>query len=98
MSELTRDTASGFARITLGHLERQWPYKMDHVLAGPEDARPPIQFHPIFHGSFDWHSCVHGWWQVMTLLRRHPRLSEAAEIRAKADRMLTAERAAGELA
>ncbi|MCW3847698.1 DUF2891 domain-containing protein [Sphingomonas sp. LB-2] len=98
MTTVTFELASRFARLTLGHLEQQYPYKMDHVLGGPEDARPPIHFHPIFHGSFDWHSCVHGWWQVMTLLRRHPRLPEASAIRAKADRMLTAEKAAGELA
>jgi hypothetical protein len=95
---LTQDLASGFARITLGHLERQWPYKMDHVLAGPKDARPPIHFHPIFHGSYDWHSCVHGWWQVMTLLLRFPDMPEAKAIRAKADRLLTPEKAGGELA
>jgi hypothetical protein len=98
MTIVTFELASRFARLTLGHLEQQYPYKMDHVLAGPEDARPPIHFHPIFHGSFDWHSCVHGWWQVMTLLRRHPRLPEAEAIREKANRMLTAENAAGELA
>jgi len=98
MTVVTVELASKFARLTLGHLEQQYPYKMDHVLAGPEDARPPIHFHPIFHGSFDWHSCVHGWWQVMTLLRRHPHLPEADAIREKANRMLTAEKAAGELA
>lgn len=98
MTTVTFDLASRFARLTLSHLEQQYPYKMDHVLAGPEDARPPIHFHPIFHGSFDWHSCVHGWWQVMTLLRRHPRIPEAEAIREKADRMLTADKAAGELA
>ena len=98
MTRMRFELAGQFARLTLGHLEQQYPYKMDHVLTGPEDARPPIDFHPIFHGSFDWHSCVHGWWQVMTILRRHPRLPEAAEIRLRADRMLTAEKAAGELA
>ncbi|MCQ4051923.1 DUF2891 family protein, partial [Klebsiella pneumoniae] len=59
--DLTADHAERFARLTLDHLGRQYPYKMDLVLNGPEDARPPIDHHPIFHGSFDWHSCVHGW-------------------------------------
>jgi len=98
MTTVTFELASKFVRLTLSHLEQQYPYKMDHVLAGPEDARPPIDFHPIFHGSFDWHSCVHGWWQVTTLLRRHPRLPEGEAIREKANRMLTPEKAAGELA
>ncbi|RYD86919.1 MAG: DUF2891 domain-containing protein, partial [Sphingomonadales bacterium] len=73
-------------------------YKLDHVMAGPEDVQPPSTLHPIFHGSFDWHSCVHGWWQVMRLLRRFPDLSEAAAIRARADAMLIPDKVAGELA
>ena len=98
MTHLTSDMASGFARLTLSHLGQQYPYKMDHTLAGAEDARPPIAFHPIFHGSYDWHSCVHGWWQVMRLLRRFPDLPEAAAIRARADEMLVPDKVAGELA
>lgn len=95
---LTRDIAARFAALTLGHLDRAWPYKLDHVMAGPEDVLPPATLHPIFHGSFDWHSCVHGWWQVMRLLRRFPDLPQAGEIRARADEMLVPDKVAGELA
>jgi hypothetical protein len=95
---LTIDRASAFARMTLGHLGREYPYKLDLVLNGPEDAVPPRELHPIFHGSFDWHSCVHGWWQVMRLWRLFPDMPEAAVIRAAADRMLVPEKVAGELA
>src|SRR3546814_11031996 len=71
---------------------------MDLVLTGPEDAKPPRQHHPIFHGSFDWHSCVRGWWQILRLARRFPDLPVAAEIRARADEMLVPDKVAGELA
>ena len=98
MITLTPALASRFATLTLGHLGRQWPYKLDHVMAGPEDVLPPATLHPIFHGSFDWHSCVHGWWQVMRLARRFPDMPEAAAIRAGADAMLVPDKAAGELA
>jgi len=98
MTALTPDLAARFARLTLGHLDRQYPYKMDLVLNGPEDAKPPIEHHPIFHGSFDWHSCVHGWWQVMRLARLFPDMPQAADIRARADIMLVPEKVAGELA
>lgn len=92
------EIAAQFARATLGHLGRQYPYKLDLVLNGPEDAVPPIKLHPIFHGSFDWHSCVHGWWQVMRIARACPDLPEAAEIRQRASAMLVPEKVAGELA
>lgn len=95
---LAPDRAAHFATLTLGHLGRPWPYKLDHVMAGPEDVLPPATLHPIFHGSFDWHSCVHGWWQVMRLLRRTPGLPHAAEIRSRADAMLIPDKVAGELA
>ncbi len=98
MSGMTPELGARFARLTLGHLGRQWPYKMDHVLNGPQDARAPVDFHPIFHGSFDWHSCVHGWWQVMRIARRFPDLPEAAQARAHADAMLVPDKVAGELA
>jgi hypothetical protein len=98
MKCLTSELASRFARLTLGHLGRPWPYKPDHVLTGPEDVRLPSEVHPIFHGSFDWHSCVHGHWQVMTLLRLFPEMAEATVIRVRADSMFVPEKVAGERA
>ena len=95
---LDRDTAAGFAQLTLGHIEQQWPYKLDHVMTGPADVQAPVDLHPIFHGSYDWHSCVHGWWQLMRLLRRFPDLDQAEEIRARANRLLVPDKVAGELA
>ena len=82
-------TASRFAAIALGHVTRPYPYKMDHVLQGDEDARPPRDFHPIFYGSFDWHSCVHGWWTLLTLRRLFPGNAEAEAITALADSSFT---------
>jgi len=95
---LTPAQATRFATATLSHLGREYPYKMDLVLNGPEDAKPPREHHPIFHGSFDWHSCVHGWWQILRLARRFPDLPIAADIRARADAMLVPDKVAVELA
>src|SRR5499427_6910179 len=78
---LTPELASQFARIALGHVGREYPNKMDHVLDGPADVRGPRDLHPIFFGSFDWHSCVHGYWTLATLLRLHPDGAHADEIR-----------------
>ena len=69
--------ASRFASVALGHVTREYPNKLDHVLTGPEDVRGPRELHPVFFGSFDWHSCVHGWWTLFTLLRRFPDMPEA---------------------
>lgn len=98
MTRLDASLARAFAASTLGHLVREYPNSLQLVLDRPEDARPPSALHPIFYGSFDWHSCVHGWWQVMRIARLFPALPEAAAARALADRMLVADRVAGELA
>jgi hypothetical protein len=95
---LTRDLASLFARTALGHVRREYPNKLDHVLTGPEDVRGPRALHPIFYGSFDWHSCVHGYWTLARCLRRFPDLPEAGAIRALFDEQFTAEKVAGEVA
>ena len=90
--------ASRFAATALGHVTREYPNHIMHVLTGPQDARTPRDMHPIFFGSFDRHSCVHGWWTLFTLYRLHPDMAEAAQIRALADDLFTADNAAGEAA
>jgi hypothetical protein len=95
---LTPETADRFARIALGHVTREYPHKLDQVLEGPEDLLGPRQLHPIFFGSFDWHSCVHGWWLLLRLRRLFPGLAVARDIEGLADEMLSAANAAGELA
>lgn len=95
---LTPDIAARFAGIALAHVTREYPHKLDHVMDGPEDVLGPKALHPIFHGSFDWHSCVHGYWLLLRIRRLFPGLAVAEDIRALADAMLTPEKVAGELA
>ncbi|HUN76420.1 MAG TPA: DUF2891 domain-containing protein [Steroidobacteraceae bacterium] len=95
---LSAELASSFARIALGHLTREYPNKLDHIVSGPEDVQAPRELHPIFFGSFDWHSCVHGHWLLARIQRRFPGLPIAADIRGLLDAQFTAEKVAGELA
>ena len=90
---LDADLASRITAIALGHVTKEYPHKLDHVLLGDQDARPPRELHPIFLGSFDWHSCVHGWWTLLTLHRLYP--SDA--IAQLADTTFTAEKVGVEL-
>ena len=69
------------------------------MLEGPEDVLGPRALHPIFFGSFDWHSCVprllaaaaHAGGCSRTC-RRRPR------VQALLDEMLAPDKVAGELA
>ncbi len=96
--KLDAESASRMAGIALGHLTREYPYKLDHVLLAESDALPPRILHPIFFGSFDWHSCVHGWWTLLTLRRLFPEIADAEAISALADESFTPEKVAIELA
>lgn len=98
MHALNSATASRFAATALGHVTREYPNKMDHVLTGPGDVQGPRALHPIFFGSFDWHSCVHGWWTLFTLLRLYPDMPEAPRIKALADALFTPDNVAAETA
>lgn len=90
MTEFSRDLAEKFAGLALAHVGREYPNKMDHVLAGSADVLGPRALHPIFFGSFDWHSCVHGYWLMARVLRRHPDVANAPQIAALFDERITA--------
>jgi len=97
MTALDKALASRFARTALGHVGQEYPNKLDHVMAGPADAQAPRELHPVFFGSFDWHSCVHSWWTLLTLRRLFPANPEAAKITALADETFTQGKLAAEL-
>jgi hypothetical protein len=93
---LTPEIAARFAEIALGHVTREYPHKLDHVMATGEDVRSPRDLHPIFFGSFDWHSCVHGYWLLMRLRWLYPDLPVAARIDGLFAEMLTPDKVAVE--
>ena len=95
---LAPELASRFAAIALAHLTREYPHKLDHVLNGPDDVRAPRELHPVFYGSFDWHSCVHGYWLLATIMRLFPGLAAAKQITPLFDAQLTRSKVEGEVA
>ncbi|HST35432.1 MAG TPA: DUF2891 domain-containing protein, partial [Allosphingosinicella sp.] len=64
---------------------------------GPEDLLGPRALHPIFFGSFDWHSCVHGYWLLLRTRRLFPGMPVAARVAALLDEMLTPDNVKGEV-
>ena len=95
---LTDATADRFAALALSCVRREYPNKPDHVLNGAGDVKAPKELHPAFYGCFDWHSSVHGHWMLVKLLREHPSMARAAEIRAVLEENLTPDCIAREVA
>ena len=96
--QLDASLASRFARIALDNVVREFPNKLDHLMDGIDDVRRPADLHPVFYGSYDWHSSVHMHWTLVTLLHAFPSLPEADAIVARLDAHFTVRRIAGELA
>lgn len=94
---LDPEAASVFAGLALKGVTREFPNKLDHVMNGPEEVERPSVLHPAFYGSYDWHSCVHGHWMLVRLLRRFPDLPEGEEIRRTLGVLLTPENIAAEV-
>jgi hypothetical protein len=91
-------TAGRLAQLVSAVIHREYPNQVVHLLRGDGDVRPPRELYPIFFGSFDWHSAVHGHWALVRLLRVHPDQPWAGDLRIALDGSFTAEGAAGELA
>ncbi len=89
--------ASHFAQLPLKCIAKEYPNKLDHVMNDAGEVRSPRALHPAFYGCYDWHSCVHGHWMLVRLLRLFPALPEAPEIRATLNGTLTGENIAGEI-
>ncbi len=91
--ELTDAGAEHLAELPLRCLHQEYPNKTGHTIESAADATlTPKQLHPAFYGCFDWHSCVHGHWMLVRLLKTHPHLSKTAEVRRILDEDLAADK------
>ena len=92
MAAETALPAATLCRVALDSLAREWPYRPDVFMVDASDFSPPRERHPLFHTSYDWHSCVHMHWSLLRLLRLHGDALEAGQgeaIAARFDRTFT---------
>jgi hypothetical protein len=90
--------AADYLDIALTNIEQEFPHHLATVVTGPDNppAWRPRELHPVFYGSFDWHSCVEMYWLLIRLPRLLPGLMTETVIGAL-DRHLTPEAVAGEI-
>ncbi|HYM17402.1 MAG TPA: DUF2891 domain-containing protein [Micropepsaceae bacterium] len=94
-TQLDETLGSRFAEIALGHVTREYPNVIayEHTFG----VKSPKTVHPIFYGSYDWHSCVHSYWLLASLLRLFPTIEQADEISSLFEDSFTDVNIAGEL-
>ena len=90
--------AAELAKLALAGIDREFPHKPGVVFNSAPEVQRPELLHPAFHGCFDWHSSVHGHWLLVRLLRLHPELPQAGEIRARLNAHFSATNLAAEAA
>ena len=87
-----------FARLALANVQQPYPNKLDHTLNSAADLQSPRDLHPLFFGSYDWHSAVHMHWLMARLLRLGPANAAARDTAAWFTAQFTCDNVARELA
>jgi len=90
--------AARFAALALACVEREYPNKIAHTLAGDADVKPPRELTPAFYGCYDWHSAVHGHWLLLRLVRLDPQAPYAGPARERLGRAFASPAIAAEAA
>ncbi|MCL2516069.1 MAG: DUF2891 domain-containing protein [Microbacteriaceae bacterium] len=67
-SALRAAYADRFAAVALANFAQPYPYAAHHTTSGPDDRALPVELHPAFASSYDWHSSVHMHWLATRLL------------------------------
>lgn len=93
---LAHADALRLADTALAAVRQRFPHKLDHLILHEHDLSAPGAIHPVFDGSYDWHSSVHMHWSLLRLLRRQPDLPQAAQIAGHFELHFTPERVAVE--
>lgn len=79
--QFTDEVAVKLSEKPLHCISQEFPNKTGHTLNNEtEVALSPKDLHAAFYGCYDWHSCVHGHWMLVRILKTKPHLSNAAEI------------------
>jgi hypothetical protein len=93
------DHAEAYTALALENIDREYPVYIQYVANGPDTVHGvrPRDLHPVFYGSFDWHSCVEMYWVLIRLLRVAGTRMDRSSVITALDRHLTDEAVAGEV-
>jgi hypothetical protein len=88
-TQLDDSDANRLLNLAVANVQRDYPVHWTHFVHSTEELVAQRTRHPVFAGSYDWHSCVHQTWLIVRLLRLRPDLPGAADATAVLDRLLT---------
>ncbi|SFR75722.1 Protein of unknown function [Halogeometricum rufum] len=82
---------SELAAYPLDSIDTEYPH-FARTVEGPDDAVRPSEDHPVFYGSFDWHSAVHNHWSLVRQLRLFEDHPDASDVVSTLDERITREK------
>jgi len=89
--------ANQLIELPLHCVENEYPNKLGQTIGSDEDLQSPEALHPIFYGCFDWHSAVHGYWSMVTLVKQFPDMEKADRVKEILQKNITAKNVSKEL-
>jgi hypothetical protein len=63
------DLLHSLVEAIVPNLEREYPNRIIYDAQRDLDWQPPRRRHPVFFGSYDWHSSVHSHWALVRMAR-----------------------------
>ncbi len=83
------ELADPYLGVALTNITREFPVYPWYVATRPGIYPTHREAHPVFYGSFDWHSCVEMHWVIARLLRLVPEAGLATRAVAQLDALIT---------
>ncbi len=81
--------ADSWLRVGIDNLFREYPHRPSFTVTEPGPYRTHRERHPVFFGSFDWHSCVEMYWTMVRIMKLLPSLPGEADAREAIDTLLS---------
>lgn len=85
------ELADPYLDVALANITREHPVFPWYIATGPGRYPTHREAHPVFYGSFDWHSCVEMHWVIVRMLRLAPEAELADRAVQQLDNLITPE-------
>ncbi|MCO5221979.1 MAG: DUF2891 domain-containing protein [Thermomicrobiales bacterium] len=83
------ELGDSYLHVALSNIVREFPVFPWYVATRPGTYPTHREAHPVFYGSFDWHSCVEMHWVIVRILRLQPDTPLAAQATAQLHSLIT---------
>jgi hypothetical protein len=89
---------SSYLDMAIHAVTTPYPYYWPAYELAPDQPKQSCrELFPVFHKSYDWHSCVHGFWSIARVLQLAPSAEQVDRGGSLLETELTADKIAGEM-